>query len=242
MFENTKYRLIIDPPSEGLFNMERDLELLKNFSDNDTPIFRLYSWNPWCLSLGYNQKDDTILKDKLVTDGYQIVRRPTGGRAVFHANELTYSVVTTLDSTRTKDYLYQEIHTIIAEVLRSISLEVDFVKTNPDFKNFYKSDERSVSCFASSARYELTFENKKIVGSAQRVFGSKLLQHGSILIDYGFERIADYVTEDSVKAERLKDFTLKSAIPINAISQTKVTAKSLIESFKTTFSDQDLLA
>lgn len=242
MFENTKYRLMIDPPSEGLFNMEKDLELLKNFSDNDTPIFRLYSWNPWCLSLGYNQKNDAILKDKLVNDGFQIVRRPTGGRAVFHANELTYSVVTNLDNTRTKDYLYQEIHTIIAEVLRSISLEVDFVKTNPDFKNFYKSDERSVSCFASSARYELTFGNKKIVGSAQRVFGNKLLQHGSILIDYGFERIADYVTEDLEKAERLKDFTLKSAIPINSISQTKVTVESLIESFKATFSEQGLLA
>lgn len=242
MLANTKYKMIIDPPSEGLFNMNKDVELMESLSPNDTPIFRLYSWNPWCLSLGYNQKDDGILKEKLYSDGYEIVRRPTGGRGVFHANELTYSIVTYLDKTRTKDYIYQEVHTIIAEVLRSIRLEVDFVKTNPDFKNFYKSDERSVSCFASSARYELTHDNMKIVGSAQRIFGDKLLQHGSILIDYGFEKIADYATEDEEKANRLKDFTLKTAIPINAIAPQKVTLESLTESFQNTFDELHILA
>ncbi|PKL79903.1 MAG: hypothetical protein CVV25_06390 [Ignavibacteriae bacterium HGW-Ignavibacteriae-4] len=242
MLDKTKYKMIIDPPSEGLFNMNKDVELMESLSPTDNPILRLYSWNPWCLSLGYNQKDDGILKDKLYKDGYEIVRRPTGGRGVFHANELTYSIVTHLDNTRTKDYVYQEVHTLIAEVLRNIGLEVDFVKTNPDFKNFYKSDERSVSCFASSARYELTHDNKKIVGSAQRIFGNKLLQHGSILIDYGFEKIADYATEDVEKANRLKDFTLKTAIPINAIATQKVTVDSLIESFQSTIKQLDILA
>lgn len=242
MLENSKYRLIIDPPSEGLFNMDKDFELMKNFSDSDSPIFRLYSWNPWCLSLGYNQNDDVIQKEKLMDDGYELVRRPTGGRGVFHANELTYSVITKLDAIRNKEYMYKEIHSIIAEVLRSINLEVDFVKTNPDFKNFYKSDERSVSCFASSARYELTFDNKKIVGSAQRVFGDVLLQHGSILIDNGFEKIADYVTEDNEKAKRLKEFTLGTAITINSISNKVITPPSLIESFKDTFNKLDILA
>lgn len=242
MLVNSKYRLIIDPPREGLFNMDKDLELMKNFSDSDTPIFRLYSWNPWCLSLGYNQKDDAIQKDKLKNDGYELVRRPTGGRGVFHANELTYSVVTKLDDIRNKDYMYKKIHSIIAEVLRSFRLEVDFVKTNPDFKNFYKSDERSVSCFASSARYELTFDNKKIVGSAQRVFGDVLLQHGSILIDNGFEKISEYLTEDEVKAKRLKEFTLSTAIPINSISNELITPQSLIESFENTFEKLGILA
>jgi len=242
MLHKKKYRMIIDPPSEGLFNMNKDVELMESLSPTDSPIFRLYSWNPWCLSLGYNQKDDGILKDKLYKDGYDIVRRPTGGRGVFHANELTYSIVTHLDNTRTKDYVYQEVHTLIAEVLNSIGLEVDFVKTNPDFKNFYKSDERSVSCFASSARYELTHDNKKIVGSAQRIFGNKLLQHGSILIDYGFEQIADYTTEDSEKANRLKDFTLKTAIPINAIAPQIINVESLIDSFQTTFEQLNILA
>lgn len=242
MLHKKKYRMIIDPPSEGLFNMNKDVELMESLSPTDSSIFRLYSWNPWCLSLGYNQKDDGILKDKLYKDGYDIVRRPTGGRGVFHANELTYSIVTHLDNTRTKDYVYQEVHTLIAEVLNNIGLEVDFVKTNPDFKNFYKSDERSVSCFASSARYELTHDNKKIVGSAQRIFGNKLLQHGSILIDYGFEQIADYTTEDPKKANRLKDFTLNTAIPINAIAPQIINVESLIDSFQTTFEQLNILA
>lgn len=242
MLESNKYRLIIDPPSEGLFNMNKDVKLMQNFTDSASPIFRLYNWNPWCLSLGYNQKEDSILKDKLIKDGYELVRRPTGGRGVFHANELTYSVVTKIDNIRNKEYLYKEIHTVISEVLRSINLEVGFVKTNPDFKNFYKSDERSVSCFASSARYELTYDNKKIVGSAQRVFGNTLLQHGSILIDKGFEKIADYVTEDEIKSKRLKEFTLNTAIPINDITDETITPQLLINSFQKTFKSLDILA
>ncbi|TNE36410.1 lipoate--protein ligase family protein [bacterium] len=237
-----KYNMIIDPPREGLFNMEKDVELMKSFSDGDSPIFRLYTWDPWCLSLGYNQNDESILKDKLKADGYDLVRRPTGGRGVFHANELTYSVITQIDANRTKTYIYQEIHTLIAEVLNRMGIKVDFVKTNPDFKNFYKSDERSVSCFASSARYELTFGNKKIVGSAQRVFGNKLLQHGSILLDKGFERIADYITDDMEKAKRLKDFTLNTAIPINDISSEIINTKKLEIAFHETFQALSILA
>lgn len=232
MIEKEKYNLIIDPPSEGLFNMKKDYDLAQKFKLNDIPIFRLYSWKPWCLSLGYNQKEDEINKDKLAENNIDIVRRPTGGRAVLHANELTYSVITKVNKHKSKQDLYKEIHQIIAEVLYSLGIEVDFVKTNPDFKNFYKSDERSVSCFASSARYELTSENKKIVGSAQRLFGDTLLQHGSILLDYGFENIAELVSDDDDKIKRLKDFTLKTAIPINAISPKKITANELIKAFE----------
>lgn len=241
-FETEKYKLIIDPPSEGLFNMEKDLELANGFREGSTPIFRLYSWNPWCLSLGYNQKDDNILKDRLKNDGYDLVRRPTGGRAVFHADELTYSVITKVDNVRTKTVIYQEIHSLIAEVLSRLGVDVDFVKTDINFKNFYNSDERSVSCFASSARYELTYDNKKIVGSAQRVFGNVLLQHGSILLDNGFEKIADYVTDDEEKAKRLKEFTLNSAIPINDISTHKITVQKLTSTFESTFQELGLLA
>jgi lipoate-protein ligase A len=227
-----KYKLIVDPPSECLFNMEKDFELAKNFKIGDTPIFRLYSWNPHCLSLGYNQKDNNINKDKLNSDNIDLVRRPTGGRAVLHSNELTYSVITQVTNNYTKQDIYKEVHQLIAEVFISLGVEVDFVKTNPDFKNFYKSDERSVSCFASSARYELTYDNKKIVGSAQRIYGNTLLQHGSILLDYGFENIAEYVSSDKDKINKLKDFTLKTAIPLNAIAPKTISLNELIQTFK----------
>ena len=226
-----KYNLIIDPSSEGLFNMNKDLELAENYHDSHSPIFRLYSWEPWCLSLGYNQKDANINKEKLLSDKIDLVRRPTGGRAVLHANELTYSVITKVNFQRTKEQIYKEVHQLIADVFLSLGIEVDFVKTNPDFKNFYKSDERSVSCFASSARYELTYDNKKIVGSAQRLFKDILLQHGSILLDYGFENIAEYVSNDESKIKKLKEFTLKTAIPLNAISSKTISSSTLINAF-----------
>ena len=241
-FKKNKYRLIIDPPKEGLFNMNKDLELAMKFKDSEVPIFRLYSWNPWCLSLGYNQKDDSILHQKLKDDGFQLIRRPTGGRAVFHANELTYSVVTNVTDRYNKTEIYEDIHKIIAQSLYKLGVEVDFVKTNPDLKNFYRSDERSVSCFASSARFELTHESRKIVGSAQRLFGEVLLQHGSILLDYGFEQIANYVSDDVDKVEKLKNFTLKTATPINSIVDKKVSTNDLASAIETTLSQNNLLA
>jgi lipoate-protein ligase A len=87
------FKFIDTGENSGEFNMSYDLDLVKKCRNIKTDYIRVYQWKPYAISLGYNQKDKDVCKDKCMAAGIDIVRRPTGGRAVFHAEELTYSVV-----------------------------------------------------------------------------------------------------------------------------------------------------
>jgi len=238
-----KLELDIDFNKTGKFNMEKDIENAGLLIDNKIkPTLRLYTWKPFCLSLGYNQNDDNIDKAKLNKSGFDIVRRPTGGRAVLHANELTYSIVHPISQDYAPSDLYRDIHILFAEAFKINGIETDLVKTNPDFKKFYKSDERSVSCFASSARYELSYKEKKIVGSAQRKMSNIVLQHGSILIGRGYERLSEFIQTSEENRKRLTEFTLKSTTHINEISSTEHNAESIADILINHFKSRNLLA
>ncbi len=156
------------------------------------PWLRLYGWQPWAISLGANQRHSDIDPELCASKGFEIVRRPTGGRAILHADELTYCVVVPLAERQTVHDVYRDIHLLVRDALAAIGADgIDFQKSQPDFRSLYKSPTRSLPCFASSARYELQWQSKKIVGSAQRLFGSVVLQHGSILLGSGHEQLAD---------------------------------------------------
>lgn len=188
----------------GKYNMKFDIERTMECSKGKAkPMFRFYGWLPWAVSLGANQKESDIDKNECEERGFDIVRRPTGGRAVLHANEITYSVVTPLPEGFTIHDAYRDIHIFLLEIFDKAGCSgLDFERSQPDFRDHYKNSEMSVSCFASSARYEITHNGKKIVGSAQRLFGDILLQHGSILLDEGHEQLA-YVSAN--KSERSKE-------------------------------------
>jgi len=200
------------------------------------PMFRLYGWKPWCVSLGANQKESDVLKDKCAERGFDIVRRPTGGRAVLHANEITYSVVLPMSEGYSVHDIYREIHIVLLNALKNLGCEnLDFEKSQPDFRDIYKREALSVSCFASSARFEIESNGRKLVGSAQRLYGNTLLQHGSILIRQGHEQLA-YVSnvknEEAVKT--LSDYILKHSTTIEELSGRSITyeecAYSIIKS------------
>jgi len=188
----------------GQYNMDFDIELTnKCINGGSVSVFRLYGWKPWAVSLGANQKEDDIDKDECIKRGFDIVRRPTGGRAVLHANEITYSVVTRLEDGYTQHDAYRDIHVFLLDAfIKAGCSGLDFERSQPDFRNLYKESGMSVSCFASSARYEITFHGRKVVGSAQRLFGNVLLQHGSILLDNGHEQLA-YVSAN--KSDKSKE-------------------------------------
>lgn len=193
---NSDVELLFDGFNNGSFNMKFDIERTQNVADGKLlPMFRLYGWKPWAVSLGAHQKEDDINSEECRARNFDIVRRPTGGRAVLHANELTYSMVMNLREGQTVQDVYRDIHLILLEAIKSLGIkDVDFEKSQPDFRNFYKESGMSVSCFASSARYEIAYKDKKVIGSAQRLFGSTLLQHGSILLGPGHEQLA-FVTK-----------------------------------------------
>lgn len=191
--------------NSGNFNMDYDLELVKNFSG--FPVLRLYQWKPYCISLGANQNISSIDQKKSFHDGIEIVKRPTGGRAILHAEELTYSVVHPISVDKTPKQIYLEINLALKKGLIIYNPELEKIElehTQPNFPTFYK-DSKSTLCFAVSAMNELNYLGKKVVGSAQRKIGNVILQHGSILCGSYHKKLIDYLNQPSEKLEEIKN-------------------------------------
>jgi lipoate-protein ligase A len=220
--------------SDGTFNMEFDSQRLDDVINNRAlPMFRVYGWKPWAVSLGANQNENDINQEECRKRNIDIVRRPTGGRAVLHANEITYSVVTPIPNNSSAANLYRDIHLLIIEALRkSGKIDLDFEKSQPNFHNFYKSEVSSLSCFASAARYEIEFNGKKLVGSAQKISDGVLLQHGSILLGKAYEIISELANVSSQELkERLKEFTLAHSTTLEEILHRDVTFDEVAKNF-----------
>ncbi|MCX7909485.1 MAG: lipoate--protein ligase family protein [Ignavibacteria bacterium] len=232
---NFEVELILDSHHNGEYNMEFDLNRTLQLEKGETlPMLRFYGWKPWAVSLGANQKESDFDKNKLKEFGFDLVRRPTGGRAVLHANEITYSFVCPLKNGITAQDVYREIHFFLVKGLSLLGAdELSFEKAQTNFSEFYKRETVSISCFASSARYEIEWKGKKIVGSAQRVFGNTLLQHGSILLGPGYELIAEVANlKDDFAREILRKHIKNHSISIEEIIGEKVPFEKALESFK----------
>ncbi len=221
-----EFEFIRDGFNRGDYNMRADEERAKAVAENRAkPAFRIYGWKPWCVSLGRHQKEDSIDRERLEANGFDITRRPTGGRAVLHADELTYSVVLKLPAAFSAADVYRAVHIILLKAMRLIGIEeAEFQKSKVNLGEFYKKEpEMSVSCFASAARYEIEWRGKKIVGSAQRLYGDVLLQHGSIPLGRGFERLADAAKADSeAKRKALKEYILSKSACLSEARGSKV--------------------
>ncbi len=215
-------RLTVEPGLRGEENMRRDEENARCLVDdpsNNGVFVRLYGWNPWCLSLGANQKEMDIDVSKLQGKGYELVRRATGGRAVFHANELTYSIVMRLQQGLQVQHVYRRSHELLRDALLRIGAEgIEFSKSTPNFAQRYRTAGDSVSCFTSAARSEIMWKERKVVGSAQRVWGNVLLQHGSILLGRGHEELSDFVLlHDEEARQRLRESIERQSVSIEQI-------------------------
>ncbi len=229
------FELMVDGFLNGQFNMDFDFERTMSVSkDISLPMFRLYGWNPWTISLGYNQKDDDIDKELLSQKGFGLVRRPTGGRAVLHANELTYSIAMKVPEDKSVHDIYRDIHTFLLSGLKKLGTDsLDFEKSQTDFREFYQNQPgMSVSCFASSARYEIALNGRKVVGSAQRLFGKTLLQHGSILLSNGHEQLADVIkTDNEDKRKTLRNYILKHSATLEESCKREITFDEITQVF-----------
>src|ERR1035437_4526850 len=118
----TAFHINIDGPSTGAENMRRDAAMVEEVSRTPNGIVRLYSWQPYAVSLGYNQDASAIDSARCADLGIDIVRRPTGGRAVLHAEEITYAIATPLNGFTAQEW-YARIHHAIARGLASIGLD-----------------------------------------------------------------------------------------------------------------------
>src|SRR3989337_4154135 len=99
----TLWRLVITPPARGAWNMALDESILEQIGRGASlPTLRLYAWDPACLSLGHAQPFADVDMTRLKERGWEVVRRATGGRAILHTDELTYSVIAPNDEPRVR--------------------------------------------------------------------------------------------------------------------------------------------
>ena len=180
--------------------MEYDVHLVDEFNFHHIPTLRFYLWKPYCVSLGKNQSESDINGDLAERDGLEIVKRPTGGKAVLHAEELTYSVVMNSNGSSVRES-YNLISEALVEGLRALRPDLELSRSSANFQKLFH-DPATIPCFSTSAVFEVEWKGKKLVGSAQHRFGNTLLQHGSILVGDFHKRIVKYLNAD--EATRLK--------------------------------------
>jgi len=170
-----KIRILETEDNIGPWNMAVDEFLLYNCKE---PILRIYGWSKPCISIGYFQNIDEVNYKKCNEKNVDVVRRITGGGAVFHDMELTYSFVTKnfpqsiLES-------YKEICEIIIQALKNLGLDAKFSPLN-----------------------DVTVNEKKVCGNAQTRKNNTLLQHGTILLDVDVEKMFSLL---NVPIEKISD-------------------------------------
>ena len=153
--------------------MAADAALLDAAQRSGAHFLRLYRWDPPTLSIGRNQS-----LEGLACDSVPIVRRPTGGQAVWHEHEVTYAVAAPIALFGSLRGAYREIHGRLAIALRTLGVEAVLANVPA-----VRPPGRPAACFASSVGGEILVQDRKLVGSAQVRRGDAFLQHGSILLD-----------------------------------------------------------
>jgi lipoate-protein ligase A len=181
--------------------MRRDLELLDACARGAIPgAVRLYAFSPTCLSLGRMQPIDDVDLDACTRDGVDVVRRPSGGRAVLHDQEVTYSVVC-----RSTDVIFggrvlescSRIHEAVAAGLAVLGVRTVPRAVPANLRRDARDVAAAADCFARPAAHELLDDRgRKLVGSAQARRAGALLQHGSVLLEP--PRAAAYLRGDAV--------------------------------------------
>jgi lipoate-protein ligase A len=226
----------------GAFNMALDELLAQRMqAEGGFPLLRLFRWQPWAISLGYNQDVDDLDVARCRRDGIDIVRRPTGGRAILHAEELTYSVVM-YSGRRGILQVYNDISQALVRGLRTFGVDVALQKSQPDFQAEYRQAS-SIPCFTSSARYEIEWHGRKLVGSAQRRFGDGerdvVLQHGSILCGSAHRRLVDYLAiEDQAVVARVRQSMETKTVDLAEITGHPVNIEELARCIAAGFAEE----
>ena len=172
-----QWRLIKDGPGDPAWNMAVDEALARTSGAGSLPTLRLYTWAPSALSLGYFQKSDGIRFDELKRLGIVPVRRITGGRAVLHFGDLTYSI-----TTPSADDVPIEVSKSYRYFCKGLLAAFGTLGIDAGFGNERSNRSALNACFTLSTGADIVFDGKKFVGSAQKRIGPSLLQHGSILL------------------------------------------------------------
>lgn len=209
--------------------MAADADLLRQAAESGDPVVlvRLYRWEPPTVSLGYHQQPERAVDvDACRRLGVPLVRRPTGGRAVYHDTELTYAVASNAREIFGSSVAetYRQLASILAEIFGRLGVPVALASRAASLPPRPTTLGAAAPCFAAPARDEILVRGRKLVGSAQCRRGSAFLQHGSIPLRIDYARMAEVlgVGEESLRHAMI---SLEEAAP------TPIGEDRLIETF-----------
>jgi lipoyl(octanoyl) transferase len=231
------WRLVTTAPRHGAWNMAVDESLLEFVTRRASPpILRLYSWNPPCLSLGYAQPAADADQQALAHHGWQLVRRPTGGRAILHTDELTYAVIAPDDEPRLRGNLLESYQRISQALLYALQLLELPAKADGSPAILADSKSPNPVCFEVPSNYEITAGGKKLIGSAQSRRLGGVLQHGTLPLSGDLARITQvlHFPEETERA-RAAHKLLARATTVEAVLGRPVTWESAAACFVEAF-------
>ncbi|MDI7742227.1 biotin/lipoate A/B protein ligase family protein [Lysinibacillus fusiformis] len=237
----SKWYFINSGPCSPSYNMALDEALLDMHSQGEIPpVIRFYEWNPATLSIGYFQSAEKDIDfDALKTQQLGFVRRPTGGRAVLHESELTYSIIVT-EEYPNMPATVTEAYRVLSEGLlvgfQNLGLDAYFSIPDTEEKQADLKKPKSAVCFDAPSWYELVVEGKKVAGSAQTRQKGVILQHGAILLDLDEEKLLSVFKFSSPEAkERMRRKLPEKAVAINQLTDMEITIPQCIKAFKEGF-------
>lgn len=197
MKKSALWRLIDSGNCNPFFNMALDEAIALNVIENtNTPTLRLYGWERPSVSIGAFQRYNDIDSNYCQLEDIPIVRRPTGGRAILHGNEITYSFVSKNLGFFDKNLMdsYQIISKAFIKAFTLIGIDVDMKDRKTSGKELIKSP----LCFNSISLAEISYKGKKLIGSAQKRWRDGFLQQGSIPFIIDYERSAMVFRQDNI--------------------------------------------
>ncbi|HOV22133.1 MAG TPA: lipoate--protein ligase family protein [bacterium] len=193
-----KSRYIFSSFSSPYENMAIDESLFISYFDKKVPTFRIYGWRPYSFSIGYSQKAKEILNlEKCKKDNIGIVRRITGGSMIFHADEVTYSIVCSESDIGNPASIKASYKILTSFILRAYEKLGLFPKYAIEFSDIIK--EKSSFCFMSQEDYDIIIKGKKIGGNAQKRKKDVILIHGSIPLGDDYKIAQKYTKENLLK-------------------------------------------
>ena len=234
----TTWRLLITPPARGAWNMALDEAILEHIGRGESiPTLRLYAWTPACLSLGHAQPFADVDVQRLKSHGWQVVRRATGGRAILHTDELTYSVIAPADEPRVEGSVLESYNRLARALLAAVkSLDIPVEMKEGKANN---GTTPNPVCFEVPSTYEITVNGKKLIGSAQARKKEGVLQHGSLPLTGDLTRICQaLVFENESARETAAQRLLERATTVESALGWEVGWENAAQAFVHAFESQ----
>ena len=230
---------IRDWARNGFYNMAADVCSMKLVETGYAEsVFRTYTWEPHCLSIGRFQRPSREADvNRILSDGYHIVRRPTGGRAVWHGDELTYSLVAREDHPLVAGGIGESLKKVAGILIAALESVGIAARLNLNKRELSGAGRIHNPCFTSHGIHEVvTSDGRKLVGSAQARSRGVFLEHGSILFSNDQTKAADYLPAGAgrVRREQMQKILAEGVGTVSEFNG-KVTKEELAETLHAEF-------